>query len=65
MPFVSKAQKKYLYATNPALASEFEKETPEGINLPDRVSRQTKRRNRLTQRRRRRSQREIRRRTSR
>ena len=62
MPFVSKAQRRYLYATNPELAAEFEKETPAGAALPNRVSRQTKRRNRLTQRRRRRSQREMRRR---
>lgn len=34
MPFVSEAQRKYLYATNPKLAKEFASKTPKGKKLP-------------------------------
>jgi|OpeIllAssembly_1097287.scaffolds.fasta_scaffold986862_2 hypothetical protein len=37
MPFASKAQRRYLYATNPKVAAEFEKETPKGKRLPEKV----------------------------
>jgi hypothetical protein len=35
MPFKSEAQRKFLYATNPKLAAEFEKKTPKGMKLPN------------------------------
>jgi len=35
MPFKSEAQHKFLYATNPKLAAEFEKKTPKGMKLPN------------------------------
>jgi hypothetical protein len=35
MPFKSEAQRKFLYATNPKLAVEFEKKTPKGMKLPN------------------------------
>lgn len=38
MPFKSKAQRRALYAKDPKLAAEFEKETPKGKKLPERVS---------------------------
>jgi len=38
MPMRSKAQRRKLWATNPALAEEFEKHTPKGAKLPERVS---------------------------
>lgn len=34
MPFVSKAQKGYLYANHPEVAKEFAANTPKGANLP-------------------------------
>lgn len=37
MPFKSKAQRKYLYATNPKVAEEFSKHTPKGKKLPEHV----------------------------
>ena len=42
MPFKSKAQKKYLYATNPKLAKKFQKKTPKGTRLPNKVRRKAK-----------------------
>lgn len=33
-PFKSQAQKGYLYANNPKVAKEFQKETPKGAKLP-------------------------------
>lgn len=36
-PFVSKAQRAYLYANHPDIAAEFEKHTPKGKKLPRRV----------------------------
>ena len=37
MPFVSNAQRKYLFANEPNVAKEFAKKTPRGIKLPERV----------------------------
>jgi hypothetical protein len=37
MPFKSKAQRRYLFATNPAVAQEFAAATPKGKKLPERV----------------------------
>ena len=34
MPFVSKAQRAYLYANKPEVAKKFEKHTPKGTKLP-------------------------------
>jgi len=34
MPFVSQAQRKYLYAKKPKLAKEFESKTPKSKKLP-------------------------------
>ncbi len=36
MPFVSKAQRRALYAKDPKLAKEFEEHTPKGKKLPER-----------------------------
>ena len=44
MPFKSKAQKKYLYATNPKLAKKFQKKTPKGTKLPNNVNNRSYRR---------------------
>lgn len=38
MPFKSQAQKKYLYAKEPAVAKEFEAKTPKGKALPPKVT---------------------------
>jgi hypothetical protein len=38
MPFKSEAQRRFLYATDPKLADEFAKETPEGATVPDKVA---------------------------
>ena len=35
MPMKSKAQRRFLWATNPELAGEFEEATPNGIKLPE------------------------------
>lgn len=37
MPMKSKAQRKYLWANNPEVAKEFEKKTPKGKKLPEKV----------------------------
>lgn len=37
MPFKSKAQRRYLYAKDPEVAKEFEKETPKKGKLPEHV----------------------------
>ena len=34
MPFVSQAQRKFMYAKHPKLAKEFEGKTPKGKKLP-------------------------------
>lgn len=44
MPFKSKAQQRYLYATNPKVAERFSKETPASAykNLPEHVNKKKK-----------------------
>ena len=42
MPFKSKAQRRYLFATNPAVAEEFASKTPKGKKLPDHVKKKKK-----------------------
>jgi len=37
MPIKSKAQRKYLWAVHPDIAKKFEKETPKGKKLPEKV----------------------------
>ena len=37
MPFVSQAQRAYMYANHPELAKEFEAATPKGVSLPEHV----------------------------
>jgi hypothetical protein len=37
MPFKSQAQRRFLFATNPAVAKEFAAATPKGAKLPDHV----------------------------
>lgn len=37
MPFKSNAQRKFLFATNPAVAEEFASKTPKGKKLPEHV----------------------------
>lgn len=37
MPFVSKAQKGYLYANHPEIAKEYQKATPKGAKLPEHI----------------------------
>ena len=45
MPFKSKAQQRYLYATNPKVAERFSKETPKSAyaKLPEKVKKKRKR----------------------
>lgn len=43
VPFKSKAQRRALYAKNPALAREFEAATPKGKKLPEKVAKKGKR----------------------
>lgn len=38
MPMRSQAQRRKLWATNPALARRFENETPKGARLPERAA---------------------------
>jgi hypothetical protein len=44
MPFKSKAQQRYLYATNPKVAERFSKDTPKKAykNLPEHVGKKKK-----------------------
>lgn len=42
MPMKSKAQRRYLWATNPKVARKFEDETPKGKKLPARVKKKKK-----------------------
>lgn len=37
MPFVSKSQRKYMYANHPEMAKRWEEETPKGRKLPSKV----------------------------
>lgn len=41
MPFTSKAQVRYMFATHPKLAKEFAKKTADLKNLPQHVSKKT------------------------
>jgi hypothetical protein len=36
-PFKSKSQQKFMYATDPAMAEEFQKKTKKGAKLPPKV----------------------------
>ncbi|HDD44833.1 MAG TPA: hypothetical protein ENG63_08260 [Candidatus Desulfofervidus auxilii] len=47
MPFVSQAQRRFMYAVHPKLAREFEKKTPKGKKLPEYVDNR-KKKNRKT-----------------
>lgn len=38
MPFKSDAQRKFLYSQKPEIAKEFAKETPKGVDLPEKIS---------------------------
>ncbi len=51
MPFLSKAQRRWMHINKPELAKEFEKETPNPDSLPSRIRPRTATRRRLTQRR--------------
>lgn len=42
MPFLSEAQKRYLYANDPAIAKRWQKETPKGAKLPEHVKKKPK-----------------------
>lgn len=42
MPFKSKAQRRFLFATNPKVAKEFAAHTPKGKKLPQHVKRRKK-----------------------
>lgn len=42
MPMKSKAQRRYLWATHPELAQEFEDKTPKGAKLPEKVGKKKK-----------------------
>jgi hypothetical protein len=42
MPLKSKAQRRYLWATDPKLAKKFEKETPKGKKLPEHAKKKKK-----------------------
>lgn len=37
MPFVSQAQRRFMYAKHPEIAKEFESKTPHGKKLPEHV----------------------------
>ena len=41
MPMKSKAQRRYLWATDPELAKEFESKTPKGKKLPEKARKKT------------------------
>lgn len=42
MPFVSQAQRKYMFAKHPAIAKEFAAKTPKGAKLPEHVKKMPK-----------------------
>ena len=42
MPFQSQAQRKWMYANDPAMAKKWEKHTPEGKPLPKKVKKKKK-----------------------
>ena len=43
MPFVSKAQKGWMYANKPKMAKEWQEHTPKGKKLPQKVKKTKKR----------------------
>lgn len=43
MPFKSEAQRRYLYAREPEIATRWARETPKNAKLPERVKRKRKR----------------------
>lgn len=42
MPFKSQAQRRFMYSQEPKLAKQFEKETPKGKKLPEKVKKENK-----------------------
>lgn len=42
MPLKSKAQERFLWATNPKLAKKFEDHTPKNAKLPEKVKKKRK-----------------------
>jgi hypothetical protein len=42
MPFKSQAQRGFMYAQHPKIAARFEKETPKGKKLPDKLKKKKK-----------------------
>jgi hypothetical protein len=44
MPFKSDAQRRYLFAKEPAVAAEFASKTPKGADLPEKVGKKAKKR---------------------
>lgn len=42
MPFKSKAQRRFLFATNPKVAQEFADKTSKGKKLPEKVKKKKK-----------------------
>ena len=43
MPMKSKRQRRWMWATHPEMAKRWEKETPKGKKLPEKVKRKPKR----------------------
>lgn len=44
MPFLSKAQRRYMYANHPEIAEKWEKETPKRKKLPEHVKKPKRKR---------------------
>ncbi len=42
MPFKSKAQQRWMYANEPAMAARWQRETPKGAKLPPRAPKPTR-----------------------
>jgi hypothetical protein len=42
MPFLSKAQRKWMYANDPQMAKKWEEHTPKGKELPEKVKKNGK-----------------------
>jgi len=42
MPFKSRQQEKWMYATHPEMAKQWAKETPKGKSLPKKVTKKAK-----------------------
>lgn len=41
MPYASDAQRRYMHATHPKLAKEFDAATPKGADLPEKIGKQS------------------------